>query len=102
MGWHANERLSKMKFRKHNCHVLQTVPEEKRLVHQSNDGWAPICKYLDHEVPDLPYPHQNKNASLFHEQMTKSPLFRQMIREVKMLTFGLGIALVVFASWYVL
>ena len=83
--WQRNERLYKMKFRKHNAYVLHTVPSDKRLVHYSKDGWEPICEYLGHEVPEEPYPHQNKNANLLQVQRTKSPLFRKIMFEFKVM-----------------
>nr|CAB3262676.1 uncharacterized protein LOC100181738 [Phallusia mammillata] len=99
MDWNANERLYKMKYRKHNCYVLHTVPEDKRLVHISKEGWEPICKYLDHDVPKIPYPHQNKNASLFKEQMA-GPLFKQIIKEFKLIVAFLCVVVIVVLAWW--
>jgi len=28
------------------------------------DGWAPLCKFLDRPVPDVPFPHQNRKSEV--------------------------------------
>lgn len=92
-NWSNNERLYKLKYRMHNAHVLQTVPKSDLLVHQSADGWLPLCEYLNEDVPSIPYPYQNKNASLFREDLHKSILFTQIIKEIKItLSCMVGVA----------
>ena len=36
------------------------VPKERLLEWTVNDGWEPLCKFLDKPVPDEPFPHVNK------------------------------------------
>ncbi|PNP81069.1 hypothetical protein FNYG_05536 [Fusarium nygamai] len=36
------------------------VPKEKLLEWTVEDGWEPLCKFLDKPVPDEPFPHVNK------------------------------------------
>ena len=99
LKWSANERLYKLKYRMHNCHVLQTVPKEKMLIHRSADGWRPLCNYLEQELPNIPYPHQNKNGSLFHEDAMKSVLLRKIMKETAM-TFSCFICLAVVLFYF--
>jgi hypothetical protein len=35
------------------------VPAERLLVWHPNDGWEPLCEFLDVEVPDEPVPNVN-------------------------------------------
>ena len=44
--------------------VSQFVPEEKLLVFQARDGWAPLCQFLGREIPSFPFPRLN-NANQF-------------------------------------
>ena len=44
--------------------VRQFVPQEKLLVFQAREGWAPLCQFLGREVPTSPFPRLN-NASQF-------------------------------------
>jgi hypothetical protein len=60
--WCANYRdraASIAAFEKHNAQVRATVPPERLLVWQAGDGWAPICKALNLEIPDEPFPRTN-------------------------------------------
>ena len=99
LSWSRNERLYKLKYRMHNAYVLQTVPKDSMLIHQSADGWLPLCKYLDEDVPVVPYPHQNKNASLFHEDLNKSFLLKHIINEMK-ISLSCLICITGVCSWY--
>lgn len=35
------------------------VPPERLLEWNVQEGWEPLCKFLDKEVPDEPFPHVN-------------------------------------------
>lgn len=82
----------------HNAHVLQTVPKSALLVHQSADGWLPLCEYLNKDVRSIPYPYQNKNASLFREDLHNSILLTQIIKEVK-ISFSCLVGVVGVCAW---
>ena len=99
-GWSANERLYKLKYRMHNAHVIQTMSEDVMLVHRSADGWPSLCQYLDKDIPDLPYPHQNKNARLFDEDLMKSPLMSKIVKEMLFFWACFAILGAVAISWY--
>ena len=38
-------------YRKHNAHVINTVPKETLLVWNLKDGWEPLCKFLNKSIP---------------------------------------------------
>nr|XP_002127586.1 uncharacterized protein LOC100181738 [Ciona intestinalis] len=100
LKWSSNERLYKLKYRKHNAYVLHTVPENKRLVHEPSHGWKPLCEYLDMEVPDKPYPHQNKDASIFTTELNTNPLFCKMFQEFKIFLCIVVVVLAAAALWF--
>ncbi|RKK90201.1 hypothetical protein BFJ68_g4538 [Fusarium oxysporum] len=79
-GWHVYERFmwpvlfraldgnietgiarnGKWVYKEH-CNVIRDfVPKEKLLEWTIDDGWEPLCKFLDKPVPDGPFPHVNK------------------------------------------
>lgn len=35
------------------------VPREKLLEWSPEDGWEPLCRFLDKPVPDIEFPHAN-------------------------------------------
>ena len=46
-------------YRQYCDDVIAEVPEDKRLVYEVSEGWAPLCQFLGHEVPAMPFPKKN-------------------------------------------
>jgi sulfotransferase family protein len=46
-----------------NADVERTVPPERLLVWDPGDGWEPLCRFLDVDVPDEPLPRINDTAA---------------------------------------
>jgi hypothetical protein len=42
-----------------NVEVSETVPADRLLVWSVNQGWEPLCEFLEVPVPDTPFPHLN-------------------------------------------
>lgn len=56
-GWLADQ------YEKHNAHVIANVPQDKLLVFNVKEGWEPLCKFLECEVPsDQDFPHSKVNT----------------------------------------
>ncbi|KAI0908063.1 P-loop containing nucleoside triphosphate hydrolase protein [Ustulina deusta] len=50
-------------FTKHYAEVRKMVPPERLLEYRVQDGWEPLCKFLDCPVPkDVPFPNVNDNS----------------------------------------
>jgi hypothetical protein len=50
-------------FKNHIEEVKSVVPEERLLVFEARQGWAPLCAFLNVPVPaNRPYPHKNKGV----------------------------------------
>lgn len=43
----------------HETSVIESVPGHQLLIFQASQGWAPLCEFLDCDVPDEAYPHTN-------------------------------------------
>ena len=39
--------------------MIREVPADQLLVFQAKDGWAPLCRFLEVDVPETPYPRTN-------------------------------------------
>lgn len=50
-------------FEKHNEDVKQSVPADKLLVYEIQQGWEPICEFLGVPVPEGEFPHLNDAES---------------------------------------
>ncbi len=48
--------------------VKRTVPKERLLVYDVNEGWEPLCRFLEVPVPDLPFPRANDRAAFAQNQ----------------------------------
>lgn len=43
-----------------HCNMIRgLVPKERLLEWNVGDGWEPLCKFLDKQVPDDEFPHVN-------------------------------------------
>lgn len=50
-------------FERWNESVKQTVPADRLLVYEIQQGWEPICEFLGADVPDGAFPHLNDAES---------------------------------------
>ncbi len=58
------ERMKK--FEEWNKSVIQYVPKDRLLVFQVKDGWEPLCKFLNVEIPAMPFFYKNKTKNMGH------------------------------------
>ncbi|XP_078494133.1 uncharacterized protein LOC144749616 [Ciona intestinalis] len=79
--WDTSPTVMKNLYRQHNFYVTQKVPADQLLVFDLKDGWAPLCKFLCKEIPDKPFPFNNKSASLFSDAVSHHPVMRKMVKE---------------------
>lgn len=56
-----------------NAEVQESVPPERLLVWAVNDGWEPLCDFLDLPIPDTPFPHLN-DSKVFAERIIDGAL----------------------------
>jgi hypothetical protein len=53
---------------RHNHAVERAVAPERLLLWRVEDGWEPLCEFLEVATPDEPLPHLNDRAT-FHERV---------------------------------
>lgn len=75
--------------------IRETVPSNKRLEYKMGDGWEPLCAFLGKDVPNMPFPRLNDNASRQRSQRNGEI---QVLLEsgMKLALLGAGIAIVVY------
>ncbi len=70
-------------FERHNREVQEHVPPDRLLVFRVQDGWEPLCKFLDREVPQgIAFPHLNEGKETL-ERLTRERLFGPWIRAAR-------------------
>ena len=52
----SNEAATKAQYVEWIHKVKRQVPAEKLLVFNVEEGWGPLCQFLNVEVPDVPFP----------------------------------------------
>jgi len=52
-----------VRYNKWTEHVKATCPKDRLLVFDVREGWAPLCKFLQLPVPEVPFPHSNAGGS---------------------------------------
>ena len=77
-----NKMIACKNYRMHCADFLRNCPAEKRLILESmNCGWQVICDYVGKEIPDLRWPHKNKNGSI-NKELFMNPEAR-MVKALK-------------------
>lgn len=54
------------KFNDWNQSVIDYVPKDRLLIYKASEGWEPICKFLNVDIPDIPFPYKNKTKNMGH------------------------------------
>lgn len=55
-------------YKKMHQEVRDMVPKEKLLEYKLGDGWEPLCKFLNKEIPNEPFPFINESQE-FQERV---------------------------------
>lgn len=50
------DNFGRAKYREHNAHVRKIAPKERFLEYQVQQGWEPLCAFLEREIPEVGYP----------------------------------------------
>lgn len=58
------QRKARSKYREHYVLVKRIAPPERYLEFKFEDGWKPLCDFLQKPIPDVPLPHVNEAAAL--------------------------------------
>jgi Sulfotransferase domain len=55
-------------FEQHINEVSYFIPKNQLLVYDVQEGWEPLCNFLEVDVPKEPFPHLNKKEN-FHQMV---------------------------------
>jgi hypothetical protein len=59
------------RYIQHVDEVVATVPAERLLVFSVTEGWEPLCRFLGHPVPEIPFPHANAGIAELRAKITE-------------------------------
>ena len=78
-------------FRKWTEDVESRVPPEKLLKFHVGEGWEPLCRHLEVDVPDMPFPNVNNSATLgqyLHRNIRRGWLLFYELMSIPLLAYG--------------
>ncbi|KAJ6557687.1 P-loop containing nucleoside triphosphate hydrolase protein [Mycena capillaripes] len=81
----VQEELCKARFTAHYEEVRKLTPKDKLLEMEVKEGWAPLCKFLGKEIPDVPFPKVNETKQ-FQEGMRQMDIGIMKLIGVKVVT----------------
>ncbi|KAF3036816.1 hypothetical protein E8E12_006173 [Didymella heteroderae] len=81
-------------YESHIAYLKRVVPEDQLFFFDVKDGWGPLCKILDKEVPDVPFPRVNDSKAT--EELAQKMVLKGLKRWAIIFTaLAVGVAL-----WY--
>ncbi|KAL9118819.1 MAG: hypothetical protein Q9187_004628 [Circinaria calcarea] len=80
--------------------VRQMVPEDRLLEYKLGQGWEPLCKFLDKDIPPKPFPHVNESAEFAERQKLSGTLAMRRIAK-RLLPSLLGVVAVIGSYLYI-
>lgn len=86
-------------FLEHYKHIRSIVPPSNLLEFHSEDGWGPLCKFLDKDVPEGPYPRSNEGSYTADRHWWAMPV-RTVFVLGKALGFLVPVAVALAAIWW--
>ena len=93
----SDEKNTKEVYNELHEEVRALVPKEKLLEYQLGDGWEPICKFLDKDVPDQPFPFINESKEFGERfEVVQKLALRRIFKNVVPVIGAVGLL----AGWY--
>lgn len=86
-------------FLAHYAHIRSVVSPSNLLEFHSENGWGPLCEFLDKDVPEEPYPHSNE-GSYTADMHWSAMLNRSAYVLRKAMTILMPITIVAVAAWW--
>lgn len=63
-GTMENKEAAIAHYNQHIEEVKALVPPDKLLIFNVKEGWAPLCNFLDTDIPDTPFPNVNDRKEI--------------------------------------
>jgi hypothetical protein len=60
----SDRESTKLVYYEHIERVKKTIPSDRLLIYHVNEGWGPLCEFLNVDVPEIPFPKVNDTAEM--------------------------------------
>lgn len=87
-------QFAKDRYRLHYAEIRAAVPAERLLEFRLEDGWKPLCEFLEKEAPETPFPVKNKREEhVKRVKQRQDMFFKHFARSFakKAIPFALGV-----------
>ena len=55
-------------YYEHIENVKKAIPNDRLLIYRVNEGWGPLCEFLDVDIPEsIPFPNVNDTAEMLRK-----------------------------------
>ena len=95
--YHNGTSTAKQLYHDYNAEIKRLVPKERLLVLNVKEGWKPLCKFLNEQVPDTEFPSRNSKADFQRNNDMAGQVMQTMARK-NMTLFGTGVVAVIAAA----
>ena len=92
------QQKARFVYEEHYALVERVTPKEQLLTFKLEDGWGPLCKFLNKPIPDVEFPRVNEAAALSEKigLIAQRGMKNTAIISAKVL---LSLAVLAFAWW---
>ena len=60
----SDRQFTELVYNEHIESVKKTIPADKLLIYRINEGWGPLCEFLNVDKPEIPFPKVNDTAEM--------------------------------------
>ena len=60
----SDRESTELVYNEHIESIKKTIPADKLLIYRINEGWGPLCEFLNVEKPETPFPKVNDTAEM--------------------------------------
>jgi hypothetical protein len=76
--YHKPEPADLDHWNRHIAYLKRVVPEKQLVFYDVRQGWGPLCKALQKEVPDVEFPRVNDSKAI--DELAKKMIMRGLVR----------------------
>jgi hypothetical protein len=63
LDW-VDEKSAKCRYVEYNASICALVPSERLLEYEMGEDWGRLCRFLEKDVPEVPFPHKNDSTMI--------------------------------------
>jgi hypothetical protein len=86
-------------YKQHYADVRAELPKERLLNYQLGSGWEPLCRFLEKDVPSVPFPHRNETKAIEASRSVTTKL--GLMNVLRNISIVVGVGAVIAGSFFI-